>query len=176
MLRPIYETQHRKSRVLFALWQKIFEIPWIFLIDWVFSFSWLIWQGFILLNSSLIWQGISYATPWKWNSLVHSTLFLSECGNTNRSEWPFCLNVSRYLLEMILTHWTCWVTVQKVIIGPTQYQQHEQSLELSPMSLVTLITENYWHNGHLPKINYTYVHMTAIWMVVCIQHCIIWWL
>ncbi len=33
---------------------------------------------FLIIYASLIWQGISCATPWKWNSLVHST-FLSEC-------------------------------------------------------------------------------------------------
>ncbi len=33
----------------------------------------------LIVYASLIWQGISCATPWKWKSLVHSTLFLSEC-------------------------------------------------------------------------------------------------
>ncbi len=54
-----------------TLWQKHFEIPWIFLIDWIF------FSRFVY--ALLIWQGISCATPRKWNSLVHSTLFLSEC-------------------------------------------------------------------------------------------------
>ncbi len=38
-------------------------------------------SSFLIIYASLIWQGISCSTPWKWNSLVHSTLFLSECIN-----------------------------------------------------------------------------------------------
>ena len=36
-------------------------------------------SSFLIVYALLIWQGISSGTPWKWNSLVHSTLFLSEC-------------------------------------------------------------------------------------------------
>ncbi len=56
----------------FLCWNSLYE-PYIqpgILVQWTSSF--------LIVYAWLIWQGISCATPWKWNSLVHSTLFLSE--------------------------------------------------------------------------------------------------
>ncbi len=36
-------------------------------------------SSFLTVYALLILQGISSATPWKWNSPVHSSLFLLEC-------------------------------------------------------------------------------------------------
>ncbi len=65
---------------------------------------------FPIVYASLIWLGISRATPWKWNSLVHSTLFLSECifepekqRGCNR-EAPVCSSRMTWNLIQFISH------------------------------------------------------------------------
>ena len=56
----------------FFCWNSLYE-PYIqpgILVQWT--------RRFLIVYALLIWQGFSCATPWKWNSLVHSTLFLSK--------------------------------------------------------------------------------------------------
>ena len=68
----------------YALWQKKFEIPWIFMIDWVFSFSWVIWQGFILLTRHFLCNPMNVEFPGSFNfNFCQSVSYIShklQCG------------------------------------------------------------------------------------------------
>ncbi len=72
--------------------------------DWLSFFPFLDWSGkalsccsFLIIYASLICQGISSATPWKWNSLVHST-FLSECKLEQCNIKLYCGNSRKQIL------------------------------------------------------------------------------
>ncbi len=63
----------------FYCWNSLYE-PYIqpgIIVQWT--------STFLIVYALLIWQGISCATPWKWNFLVHWTLFLSECSKSTSS-------------------------------------------------------------------------------------------
>ena len=47
-------------------------------------------SSFLIVYALLIWQSISSATPWKWNSLVYSSFFFVQ---SEKNIWERFLNI-----------------------------------------------------------------------------------